>query len=56
MSKGDYYGEVTKLPENFADEVLELEIKVESEECDLPTIQRLNELYRVQTSNNTDRH
>lgn len=47
MSRAEYYGEEAKLPEKFADEVLDLEIKVENEECDLKTIQKLNELYRV---------
>lgn len=52
----DYYEEVTKLPDRFAEEVLELEIKVEAEECDLSTIQRLNELYRVMSESHVDRH
>lgn len=42
MSRAEYYGEEAKLPEKFADEVLDLEIKVENEECDLKTIQKLN--------------
>jgi hypothetical protein len=51
-----YYEEETTLPQNFADSVLELEIKIDSEECDLSTIQRLNELYRVSISHHTDSH
>jgi hypothetical protein len=51
-----YYDEETKLPENFADSVLELEIKLDSEECDLPAIQRLNELYRVSINHYAGRY
>lgn len=57
MSRTAYYAEEQqRLPEHFADTVLELEIKADSEECDLATIQKLNEMYRVHACLPVDRH
>lgn len=36
-----------QLPANFADSVLELEMRVDSDDSDLQCITQLNELYKV---------
>jgi hypothetical protein len=50
-----YSDELVRLPPNFADSVLELEMRMDSDDSDLQCITQLNELYKVSFGSNVAR-